>query len=620
MRLQKFEFESRIFISFGIVGIVCGLSFVLFPGTPANGSLILARAGFSERAAETGGFINAAVLMAAASVLRIWSGSVLTSKRMMAFKVQVDSLLIVGPYLLVRNPIYLADLIAFCGFALCLPPSGLIMPTCIYLHYLQLIRYEEVSLVAQFGEEFREYMRRVPRLIPDLRSLHHLSAAFRGFTLTRDGFRHNALFVLFMPGFILAALKQNLLWAVAVGLPAVVDWAIVHTKIGITPALAGGKSASKESGDGPLRQKKVFRDILYARCWEDPEIDRRALSITPGDVVFSITSGGCNTLTFLLDNPRKVIALDLNPHQNYLLALKIAAFNKLSYAEMLEFLGARESSHRRALYQKLRGELGQESLAYWDSQPRKIARGILHCGRYEGYMRLLRFFVVKPLLSPRLIEKFYNARDTSEREKLFAAKLENWRWWFLTRVMLSRPLNSFLFDKSFFAYLDNNFSFGRYFAAKARQALTRLPLKENYFLSSILRGRFSGEDGLPPYLRRANFEIIRSRLKRIEIVTDSCDHYFSTLPEGTISKFNFTNIFEWMSPGSFKNLLRETVRVAGEGAIMTYRNLLVFREHPPCLDSQIRSLMPLARELHAQDLSFIYNNYVVEEIHKRSDS
>ena len=49
---------------------------------------------------------------------------------------------------------------------------------------------------------------------------------------------------------------------------------------------------------------------------------------------------------------------------------------------------------------------------------------------------------------------------------------------------------------------------------------------------------------------------------------------------------------------------------------MIYRNLLVHREHPPTLDNRIRSCHELAETLHSRDLSFIYNNYVVEEIRR----
>ena len=64
------------------------------------------------------------------------------------------------------------------------------------------------------------------------------------------------------------------------------------------------------------------------------------------------------------------------------------------------------------------------------------------------------------------------------------------------------------------------------------------------------------------------------------------------------------------------NLLRETVRVARDKAVLTYRNLLVRREHPASLEANIRSRADAAASLRERDLSFIYNNFVVEEIRK----
>jgi S-adenosylmethionine-diacylglycerol 3-amino-3-carboxypropyl transferase len=174
---------------------------------------------------------------------------------------------------------------------------------------------------------------------------------------------------------------------------------------------------------------------------------------------------------------------------------------------------------------------------------------------------------------------------------------------------------SLLFDKAFFKYLKENFSFGDNFAEKTRRALTELPVKENYFLRYILFGNFD-ERFLSYYLRRENYELIRSRLDRIKIVTDSCDNYFKSLSADSISKFNFTNIFEWISEEAFEDLLRETSRVAKNGAVITYRNLLVHREHPTRLSNIIESDKILAEQLHKNDLAFIYDNYVVERIIK----
>lgn len=531
----------------------------------------------------------------------------------MAFPVQNDVLIIRGPYRIIRNPIYLADLIAFFGFAFILTPIGLLLPVLLFLHYTQLIQYEEVSLERNFPKAFCKYKKEVPQLLPNLRNLKVVLTAFTEFFANRDGLRHNGVYLLLIPGFITASFTHNILHAIVIGLPGVIDWAIIHKKIGMS---VPSTPVSTEKERVKIKKNRMFKDILYAQCWEDPWMDRTAFQIQPDDVVFSITSGGCNVLSFLIDNPKEVIALDINPHQNYLLDLKMAAFRELSHEEILDFMGVTHSTDRQGGYRRLRPWLSQESAHYWDKQPKKIERGIIHSGRFEKYVRLLRRTVITPLISKRIIDLFYASEDQVERRRLFNEKWDNVGWWILTRIMLSRRFNSLFFDKAFFKYLDDRFSFGRHFATKAKKALTQLPMKKNYFLSYILRGNYYSPEYVPPYLMRENYKTIRSRLDRVRMVTSSCEEFFASLPEYSISKFNFTNIFEWMSEKEFESLLHETVRVAYNEATMTYRNLLVLREHPSCLSKYIRSCRTLAQELHSKDLSFIYSNYMVERISK----
>ena len=154
------------------------------------------------------------------------------------------------------------------------------------------------------------------------------------------------------------------------------------------------------------------------------------------------------------------------------------------------------------------------------------------------------------------------------------------------------------------------------FAEKVKKALTQLPIRKNYFLRYILLGNYD-EKYLPPYLRRENFELIRSRLHRIRIVTDSCYNFLKQQPDDSITKFNFTNVFEWISEEAFTELLEETIRVAKDGSVITYRNLLVPREHPEVISGRVISRKELAGRLPDKDLSFIYDNYIIEVINKK---
>ena len=615
-RLRKFEFEARIFISFGMVLVVCLLSFLVYTSSPDNFVIIDNWLGTDHITSLRIGYLFVAFLMISASLIRMWAGSVLSSQRMMAFRIQKDKFTTAGPYLLVRNPIYLADLIAFCGFALCLKPIGLVLPILLYFHYTQLVIYEEQSLQEQFKKKYQTYTLKVPRFIPDIRSIGRFSIAIKDFWINPDGFRHNALYILFIPGFIVSASSGSLVHAIIIGLPAVIDWAIVHTRKGLAPLSPKEKTASGNKGKERVSQKKVFEDILYAQCWEDPDIDREAFKISSDDVVFSITSGGCNVLAFLVDNPRKIIALDLNPSQNFLLELKMTAFKIHDYKGLLEFLGVTPSTRRLDLYRNLRPYLSDDTRDYWDAQTDKIESGVIHCGRYEGYMHLLRKWFCR-LMGKSLVTELFATNSKTERERLYQKKWNNMRWGFFTRVLLSRTVMTLLFDKAFFAQLEDSFSFGGHFRKIIRKAVVELPLKDNTFFTYMLLGNFCDLQHLPVYLREENFDVIRRRLNRVEFVCATCEDYFATLPSKCISKFNFTNIFEWMPEEDFEKLLRETVRVAKDGAIITYRNLLVPRSRPDSVAMWVKPQEELSAALHKRDLSFIYKAYIVEQIEKK---
>jgi S-adenosylmethionine-diacylglycerol 3-amino-3-carboxypropyl transferase len=544
----------------------------------------------------------------------MWAGSILSSQTVMSFKVQTATLQIHGPYYLVRNPIYLSDLTAIICFSFCLPLPALLMPVLFYLHYIQLIRYEEFSFSSTSFTELENYKKETPRLLPTIRSIKKFIQAGNLLHINSDGARHNALYLLFVPGFLVAAVEQNFLFAVLIGFPGVIDWAIVHTKIG----LPKDKPVIENDEKRTIKKSKVFEDILYAQCWEDPAIDRAAFNMSEDDVLFSITSGGCNVLTFLLDNPQKIIALDVSPYQNHLLELKMACFSGLSHQDLLRFIGVLPAENREKMYNEIRQYLSEDAINYWDQNIAKIKDGIMHCGRYEKYMRLLGG-MLKVLIGRKIINRLFMTQRMEDRIRLYDQYWNNYRWKIFTRIMLSRKTMSLLFDKAFFAYLEESFSFGDHFAQKTELAFKKLPVRGNYFLTYILYGNYN-IFALPTYLRPENFDTIRDRLSRIEIITDTCQNYFSSIEDNCISRFNFSNIFEWMSEVEFENLLRETLRVAKDGSVITYRNLLVPREHPYILNTSIRSLKELAVNLKSLDLSFIYNNYVVEKIEKENFS
>jgi hypothetical protein len=81
---------------------------------------------------------------------------------------QDDELTTSGPYRWVRNPFYIANALIEGGFCVIarvwwLPVAY--FPLWIIVYHRQILS-EEASLIAQYGDRFRDYMSRVPRYIP----------------------------------------------------------------------------------------------------------------------------------------------------------------------------------------------------------------------------------------------------------------------------------------------------------------------------------------------------------------------------------------------------------------------------------------------------------------------
>ncbi|HSB65239.1 MAG TPA: hypothetical protein VLD65_01595 [Anaerolineales bacterium] len=109
--------------------------------------------------------------------LGIWSVIVLGLRRTFLYRHVDDSLITSGPYALVRHPQFLAAIgIIFFGIQL-FNPGDFFLPfyygslganwALFSLSLWLLTILEEKELYTHFGEEYREYIRRVPRMIPN---------------------------------------------------------------------------------------------------------------------------------------------------------------------------------------------------------------------------------------------------------------------------------------------------------------------------------------------------------------------------------------------------------------------------------------------------------------------
>lgn len=119
--------------------------------------------------------------------------------------------------------------------------------------------------------------------------------------------------------------------------------------------------------DDQLKKHTQFRrEYIYAFTWEDSRVDERLLKLTSSDVVLAITSAGDNVLSYALNSPARIHAVDLNPNQNHLLELKVASFSALPYSDFWKLFGlGKHPNFRELLISRLSPHLSSRAFQYW---------------------------------------------------------------------------------------------------------------------------------------------------------------------------------------------------------------------------------------------------------------
>ena len=359
-----------------------------------------------------------------------------------------------------------------------------------------------------------------------------------------------------------------------------------------------------------VRGAPVFRDILYAQSWEDPEVDRKALGIAPDDDVLTIAASGDNAFAFLLDAPRSLTALDFNASQCCLMELKMAALAGLSHGELLEFVGVLPSRQRTATYRRVRGGLGPVARGVWDGRAETIERGVIHAGRFERYLARFRRFVLPWIHSRAVRDDLLGCRTLDEQRSLYVDRWDNRRWraffgLFFSRIVMERWGR----DPSMFKYVEGDVA--STILGRVRHGLTEIPVATNWFLEYLLRGSYTGPRRLPPWLLEDNQPRLQRLLPRLRIVHDEIERFLPASGDGGFSCYALSDIFEYMSEGAAGRLFGALWRASRDGARISYREMMVPRSRPAWLREALVEDEELGARCHRQDRSFFYGAHHV---------
>ena len=371
--------------------------------------------------------------------------------------------------------------------------------------------------------------------------------------------------------------------------------------------------------------ERLFRGLVYAQIWEDPEIDMEAMALTPECHVVAIASGGCNILSYLTADPARITAVDLSQAHVALNRLKLMAALRLpSWEAFYRFFGAADSSANPRAYDMLIApHLDEASRAYWDGRS-------LH----QGGRRRISIFA-RNVYRYGVLGRFIGAGHVAARtfgvdlRGLLAARTLEEQRRFFDSVMAP------LFDKAIVRWATSNrlslyglgippaqyeaLAGGRDMVSVLRDRLQRLAcgfsLADNYFAWQAF-GRAYARDAsgpLPPYLRQENFPAMRQRANRVEVMNRSITDYLAACPAGSRDRYVLLDAQDWMTDAQLNALWTEITRTARPGARVIFRtaaepSLLPGRVAPELLD-QWHYEADASLAFTARDRSAIYGGF-----------
>jgi S-adenosylmethionine-diacylglycerol 3-amino-3-carboxypropyl transferase len=371
----------------------------------------------------------------------------------------------------------------------------------------------------------------------------------------------------------------------------------------------------------------AFKGLVYPQIWEDPEIDIEALAIDPGCHIVAIASGGCNVLSYLSADPRRITAVDLNRAHVALGRLKLAAARHLpNWPAFYRFFGEADDAANVAAYWRfLAPHLDADSRAYWEG------RGLFGIGRRRVTM-FARNFYRYGLLGYFLGAGYWAARlyGVDLRQGLHARTMAEQRTFFDTTLA---PL----FDKRLVRWATGNrvslYGLGippaQYdalatagngpMAAVLRARLERLvcgfSFDDNYFAWQAL-GRSYADDGagpLPPYLRRDQFDAVRARAERVEVVQRSMTDYLESRPDRSVDRYVLLDAQDWMTDSQLQALWQQITRTARPGARVIFRTAAEISVLPGRVGDEILDCWKYeeetSRALGSRDRSAIYGGF-----------
>jgi len=374
-----------------------------------------------------------------------------------------------------------------------------------------------------------------------------------------------------------------------------------------------------------------FDAFVYNQIWEDPRVDLRALELNGDSRVLTISSGGCNALNYLIENPESVVAVDLNRHHIYLLNLKIAALKfLLTYEDFFNFFGYGEHETNLKNYEKfIAPNLDEETKRFWEGNGffgnlihgeriNYFANGGLYEHSRNGYF--LRFFHQVARLLGCKPDEVLKAETPEEQEELYQRYIAPFFDSPLIKTIGKMPVTMFGLGIPPQQYdeLKRDLAGGcviDVYRERAKRLACDYPVQENYFAWQAFGRKYDTKNrcAVPEYLKAENYETLKENAARLKTKIGSVTEEIKNSPKDFYNRFVFLDAQDWMNAGAMTDLWQAIADKGEEKSRVIFRTAgaasPIEKNLPENLHAKFEYQKDFSRQLFKQDRASIYGGF-----------
>lgn len=295
-------------------------------------------------------------------------------------------------------------------------------------------------------------------------------------------------------------------------------------------------------------------NLVYNTCWEDPRCDRTLLEFNDQSSVVMITSAGCNALDYSLDQPNNIHCIDMNPRQNALLQLKLAAFKNGDFDILFQMFGKGKCSNVKEIYfNQLRSHLPDFAQLYWDKNikyfnGKGLRKTFYHYGTSGTFAWLTNQYLKSRKKLYRQVQEMFETKDIKHQADIYqeieGRILNPLIGWVVNRHLTMSLVGVPRAQQKLFVDKYEKGALG-YIQECLRKVFMELPLEDNYFWRLYLNGEYT-ENCCPAYLEQHNFETIRQQVDKIDTSTTTFSGFLKQNP-GPYSHYILLDHQDWLA-------------------------------------------------------------------------